>query len=63
MFFGQCVPRGCRQSVSSVWLLVWKRSLAWMGLSRPGVVWVCFWVPGPPPHGGFIVVRFDAHAE
>ena len=33
-----------------------------MGLSRPGVVWVCFWVPGPPPHGGFIVVRFDAHA-
>ena len=24
-----------------------------MGLSRPGVVWVCFWVPGPPPHSGF----------
>ena len=31
-------------------MLVWKRSVAWMGLSRPGVVWVCFWVPGPPPH-------------
>ena len=23
----------------------------WLGWdsSRPGVVWVCFWVPGPPP--------------
>ena len=29
--------------------------------SRPGVVWVCFWAPGPPPHG-FSVARFDAHA-
>ena len=27
----------------------------------PGVVWVCFWAPGPPPHG-FSVARFDAHA-
>ena len=25
----------------------------WLGWdsSRPGVVWVCFWAPGPPPHG------------
>lgn len=22
-------------------------------LGMAGVVWVCFWVPGPPPHGGF----------
>ena len=24
----------------------------WLGWdsSRPGVVWVCFWAPGPPPH-------------
>ena len=34
--------------------------LGW-DLSRPGVVWVCFWVPGPPPHR-FSVARFDAHA-
>ena len=34
----------------------------WLGWdsSRPGVVWVCFWAPGPPPHG-FSVARFDAH--
>ncbi len=34
-----------------VGMLVWKRS---SGLPSPcgvaGVVWVCFWVPGPPPH-------------
>ena len=35
----------------------------WLGWdsSRPGVVWVCFWAPGPPPHR-FSVARFDAHA-
>ena len=33
-----------------VGVLVWKRSLASrvLGALR-GVVWVCFWVPGPPP--------------
>ena len=35
----------------------------WLGWdsSRPGVVWVCFWAPGPPPRR-FSVARFDAHA-
>lgn len=51
----------------------WFHGLAWgcwcgrdHGLgwdsSRPGVVWVCFWAPGPPPHR-FSVARFDAHME
>ena len=30
MFFGQCVPHGRRQSASLLWMLVWKRSWAWM---------------------------------
>ena len=30
MFFGQCVPHGRRQSASLLWMLVWKRSMAWM---------------------------------
>ena len=36
----------------------------WLGWdsSRPGVVWVCFWAPGPPPHRFVSVARFDAHA-
>ena len=33
-----------------VGVLVWKRSLASRVLGgRRGAVWVCFWVPGPPP--------------
>ena len=58
-------------SVSPV-LVEWFHGLAWgcwcgrdqwlgWDSSRPGVVWVCFWAPGPPPHG-FSVARFDAHA-
>ena len=30
MFFGQCEPHGRRQSASLLWMLVWKRSWAWM---------------------------------
>lgn len=30
MFFGQCEPHGRRQSASLLWMLVWKRSSAWM---------------------------------
>lgn len=58
-------------SVSPV-LVEWFHGLAWgcwcgrdhrlgWDSSRPGVVWVCFWAPGPPPHR-FSVARFDAHA-
>ena len=45
---GPCVGNGSRFRVG---VLVWKRSLAsrvpFGGLRA--VVWVCFWVPGPPP--------------
>ena len=30
MFFGQCEPHGRRWSASLLWMLVWKRSWAWM---------------------------------
>ena len=36
MFFGQCVPHGRRQSASLLWMLVWKRSSAWMGFVPSG---------------------------
>ena len=36
MFFGQCVPHGRRQSASLLWMLVWKRSMAWMGFVPSG---------------------------
>ena len=44
---GPCAGDGSRVRVG---VLVWKRSLASrvLGALR-GVVWVCFWVPGPPP--------------
>ena len=45
---GPCAGNGFR---SCVGVLVWKRSLA-SRVSVGGlraVVWVCFWVPGPPP--------------
>ena len=45
-----CGPRAGDRLRSGVGVLVWKRSLASrvLGALR-GVVWVCFWVPGPPP--------------
>ena len=45
-----CGPRAGDGSRFGVGVLVWKRSLASrvLGALR-GVVWVCFWVPGPPP--------------
>ena len=36
MFFGQCEPHGRRQSASLLWMLVWKRSMAWMGFVPSG---------------------------
>ena len=36
MFFGQCEPHGRRQSASLLWMLVWKRSWAWMGFVPSG---------------------------
>lgn len=45
-----CGPRAGDRLRSGVGVLVWKRSLASRVLGgRRGVVWVCFWVPGPPP--------------
>ena len=40
----RCPGRGC-----------WCGRDQWLAvpLGMAGVVWVCFWVPGPPPHGGF----------
>ena len=45
-----CGPCAGDRLRSGVGVLVWKRSLASrvLGALR-GVVWVCFWVPGPPP--------------
>ena len=44
---GPCVGNGSRFRVG---VLVWKRSWAFgFLLGVRGVVWVCFWVPGPPP--------------
>ena len=34
--FGQCEPHGRRQSASLLWMLVWKRSMAWMGFVPSG---------------------------
>ena len=31
-------------------------------LGMAGVVWVCFWVPGPPPHSLGLWRGSDAHA-
>ena len=45
---GPCVGNGSRFRVG---VLVWKRSwaLGFLFLGVRGVVWVCFWAPGPPP--------------
>lgn len=62
MFFGQCEPHGRRQSASLLWMLVWKRSWAWM--SRRDVrEWYgyAFGLPDRHPTTS-VVVRFDAHA-
>ena len=60
--FGQCVPH---DGVTVMPYSVDAGVEEIMGLDVPsgcpGVVWVCFWAPGPPPHG-FSVARFDAHA-
>lgn len=61
MFFGQCEPHGRRQSASLLWMLVWKRSWAWM--SRRDVrEWYgyAFGLPDRHPTTS-VVVRFDAH--
>ena len=62
MFFGQCVPH---DGVTVMPYSVDAGVEEIMGLDVPsgcpGVVWVCFWAPGPPPHR-FSVARFDAHA-
>ena len=34
--FGQCEPHERRQSASLLWMLVWKRSMAWMGFVPSG---------------------------
>ena len=50
MFFGQCVPH---DGVTVMPYSVDAGVEEIMGLDVPsgcpGVVWVCFWVPGPPP--------------
>ena len=45
-----CGPCAGDRLRSGVGVLVWKRSLASrvLGALR-GAVWICFWVPGPPP--------------
>ena len=52
MFFGQCVPH---DGVTVMPYSVDAGVEEIMGLDVPsgcpGVVWVCFWAPGPPPHG------------
>ena len=54
MFFGQCVPH---DGVTVMPYSVDAGVEEIMGLDVPsgcpGVVWVCFWAPGPPPHGFF----------
>lgn len=55
MFFGQCEPHGRRQSASLLWMLVWKRSWAWM--SRRDVrEWYgyAFGLPDRHPTGLFL---------
>ena len=51
MFFGQCVPH---DGVTVMPYSVDAGVEEIMGLDVPsgcpGVVWVCFWAPGPPPH-------------
>ena len=54
MFFGQCVPH---DGVTVMPYSVDAGVEEIMGLDVPsgcpGVVWVCFWAPGPP-HTGFL---------
>ena len=61
--FGQCVPH---DGVTVMPYSVDAGVEEIMGLDVPsgcpGVVWVCFWAPGPPPHRFVSVARFDAHA-
>ena len=72
-FYGEFQASVLEAGVSPV-LVEWFHGLAWgcwcgrdHGLGwdsfRPGVVRICFWAPGPPPHSGFIVARSVAHAE
>ena len=52
MFFGQCVPHdGVTVMPYSVDAGVEEIMDLDVPSGCPGVVWVCFWAPGPPPHG------------
>ena len=52
MFFGQCVPHdGVTVMPYSVDAGVEEIIVLDVPSGCPGVVWVCFWAPGPPPHG------------
>ena len=62
MFFGQCVPHdGVTVMPYSVDAGVEEIIGLDVPSGCPGVVWVCFWAPGPPPHRFVSVARFDAH--
>ena len=51
MFFGQCVPHdGVTVMPYSVDAGVEEINGLDVPSGCPGVVWVCFWAPGPPPH-------------
>ena len=62
MFFGQCEPHGRRQSASLLWMLVWKRSMAWMGFVPSGSGMGMLLGSRTATPRCSIVVRFDAHA-
>ena len=54
MFFGQCVPHdGVTVMPYSVDAGVEEIIGLDVPSGCPGVVWVCFWAPGPPPRGFF----------